>query len=58
MTLDLPQPFGPTTPTKFEGKDIFVGSTKLLKPDRFILNYCSLFNHSFGLILYEFMWLF
>ena len=32
ITLDLPQPFGPTTPTKLVGKAIFVGSTKLLKP--------------------------
>ena len=65
ITFDLPQPLGPTTPTKFEGKDIFVGSTKLLKPDSFIclscifeniflkdiLNYCSLLDHSFALIL-------
>ena len=65
MTLDLPHPFGPTTPTKFVGKDIFVGSTKLLKPASFmclscivknyfliyILNYCSFFNHSFEPIL-------
>ena len=65
ITFDLPQPLGPTTPTQFEGKDIFVGSTKLLKPASFIclsciieniflrdiLNYCSLLNHSFALII-------
>ena len=65
ITFDLPHPLGPTTPTKFVGKDIFVGSTKLLKPASFmclsciaksyfvmnILNYCYFFNHSFELIL-------
>ena len=42
ITLDLPQPFGPTTPTIFVGKDIFVGSTKLLKPDSFMCFSCIL----------------
>src|SRR5882672_8016802 len=36
MTLDLPQPFGPTTPTSWPGTWIEVGSTKDLKPDSFI----------------------
>ena len=72
ITLDLPQPLGPTTPTKLVGKDIFVGSTKLLKPASFmclscifksyflvnILNYCYFFNHSFKPILYLFIGLF
>ena len=65
ITLDLPQPLGPTTPTIFVGNDIFVGSTKLLKPDSFICfscisrvkflgiyyNSCDFFNHSFKSIL-------
>ena len=32
MMLDLPQPFGPTTPVKLLGKVTVVGSTKDLKP--------------------------
>ena len=40
ITLDLPQPFGPTTPTKFVGKVIFVESTKLLKPESFMCLSC------------------
>ena len=32
MMLDLPQPFGPTTPVKLLGKVMVVGSTKDLKP--------------------------
>src|SRR5210317_1060731 len=32
ITLDLPHPLGPTTATIFVGKDILVGSTKLLNP--------------------------
>src|SRR5712691_3272503 len=32
MMLDLPQPFGPTTPTSFPGMLTVVGSTKDLKP--------------------------
>ena len=32
MILDLPHPFGPTTPVKLLGKVIVVGSTKDLKP--------------------------
>ena len=32
ITLDLPQPFGPTTPTSCPGTCIEVGSTKDLKP--------------------------
>ena len=32
IILDFPHPFGPTTATIFVGKDILVGSTKLLKP--------------------------
>jgi hypothetical protein len=30
--LDLPQPFGPTTPVSCAGTGMTVGSTKLLKP--------------------------
>ena len=37
ITFDFPQPFGPTTPTKFEGNVSDVGSTKDLKPESFIL---------------------
>src|SRR5262249_19037260 len=40
-TLDLPQPFGPTTPQIGASKSIMVGSTKDLKPSssrRLILN--------------------
>jgi hypothetical protein len=36
MTLDLPQPFGPTTAHKLLGKFTLVGSTKDLNPDSFI----------------------
>ena len=64
ITLDFPQPLGPTTATKFVGKEILVLSTKLLKPAsliclsciemknllRFILNYCEFTNQSFSLI--------
>ena len=32
ITLDLPQPFGPTTPTSWPGSGTWVGSTKDLKP--------------------------
>src|SRR4249920_2692999 len=32
MTLDLPHPFGPTTPTSCPGTGMWVGSTKDLKP--------------------------
>src|SRR4051794_18862457 len=35
MTFDLPQPFGPTTPTSWPGTWIEVGSTKDLKPASF-----------------------
>ena len=34
IIFDLPHPFGPTTPDISLGKEIFVGSTKDLKPDR------------------------
>jgi len=37
MTLDFPQPFGPTTPMRLPGKLIVVGSTKDLKPESLIL---------------------
>src|SRR5690242_6228066 len=37
MTLDLPQPFGPTTPVRLLGKLTCVGSTKDLKPASLIL---------------------
>jgi hypothetical protein len=37
MVLDLPQPFGPTMPTRLLGKWMVVGSTKDLKPASFIL---------------------
>jgi hypothetical protein len=33
MTLDLPQPLGPTMPTSWPGTWIEVGSTKDLKPE-------------------------
>ena len=35
MTLDFPQPLGPTTPTSWPGTAIVVGSTKDLKPASF-----------------------
>src|SRR5499427_3102844 len=34
MTLDLPHPLGPTTPTSWPGTAMEVGSTKDLKPER------------------------
>ena len=37
ITFDLPHPFGPTIPTRFEGSRSVVGSTKVLKPESFIL---------------------
>ena len=37
ITLDFPQPFGPTIPTIVDGRDKVVGSTKVLKPESFIL---------------------
>ena len=37
ITFDFPQPFGPTTPTKFEGNVMIVGSTNDLKPESLIL---------------------
>jgi hypothetical protein len=37
MMLDLPQPFGPTTPVRLLGKVTVVGSTKDLKPAIFSL---------------------
>src|SRR6478752_8900110 len=33
ITLDLPHPLGPTTPTSWPGTAMVVGSTKDLKPD-------------------------
>src|SRR5205809_8082403 len=33
ITLDLPHPFGPTTPTSCPGTAMEVGSTKDLKPE-------------------------
>ena len=36
ITLDLPQPFGPTTAVISSGKGIVVGSTKDLNPANFI----------------------
>src|SRR5512134_1200431 len=33
ITLDLPQPLGPTMPTRFPGSVTWVGSTKDLKPE-------------------------
>ena len=38
MMLDLPQPFGPTTPVMLVGKCSVVGSTKDLKPDSLIVD--------------------
>jgi hypothetical protein len=37
ITFDLPQPLGPTTPTRLLGRSIVVGSTNDLNPDSFIL---------------------
>jgi hypothetical protein len=37
MMLDLPQPFGPTTPVMFVGRCSTVGSTKDLKPASLIV---------------------
>jgi hypothetical protein len=37
MTLDLPQPFGPTIPIRLLGNEMTVGSTKVLKPASLIL---------------------
>src|SRR5512145_3418961 len=37
MMFDLPQPLGPTTPTRFVGKPTEVGSTNDLKPASLIL---------------------
>src|ERR1700743_2288476 len=37
IVLDLPQPLGPTMPTRLLGKLIWVGSTKDLNPTSFIL---------------------
>src|SRR6185369_11877765 len=38
MMLDLPQPFGPTTPVMLVGRCNVVGSTKDLKPDSLIVD--------------------
>jgi len=38
ITFDLPQPLGPTTPTKLLGNSIVVGSTNDLKPANLILS--------------------
>src|SRR3546814_18429504 len=38
MMLDLPQPFGPTTPVMLVGRCSVVGSTKDLKPDNLIVD--------------------
>src|SRR5258705_13968162 len=35
ITLDLPHPLGPTTPTSCPGTAMVVGSTKDLKPESF-----------------------
>src|SRR5688572_16727822 len=37
MMLDLPQPFGPTTPVMLVGRWSVVGSTKDLKPESLIV---------------------
>src|SRR5688500_11725286 len=49
MTLDLPHPLGPTTPTRSPGRGISVGSTKDLKPaslmwERRNLSFASSYN--------------
>ncbi len=36
MMFDLPQPFGPTTPTSWPGSWNWVGSTNDLKPESLI----------------------
>ena len=38
MMLDLPQPFGPTTPVMLVGRCRVVGSTKDLKPDSLMVD--------------------
>src|SRR5690606_17076507 len=38
MMLDLPQPFGPTTPVMLVGRCSVVGSTKDLKPESLIVD--------------------
>src|SRR3546814_15459994 len=38
MMLDLPQPFGPTTPVMLVGRCSVAGSTKDLKPDNLIVD--------------------
>ena len=37
ITFDFPQPFGPTIPTRLEGRVSVVGSTNVLKPESLIL---------------------
>ena len=37
ITFDLPQPLGPTIPTRFDGRVSVVGSTNVLKPESLIL---------------------
>ncbi len=50
ITFDLPQPFGPTTPTRLESRLIIVESTKDLKPDSFMEESLINDNQSNGLI--------
>ena len=40
ITLDFPQPLGPTTATRLLGNEIVVGSTNDLKPESLILLNC------------------
>src|SRR6056300_670405 len=49
MILDFPQPFGPTIPTNCPGREMVVGSTKVLKPANLI---CLNFKY-FSLLFYK-----
>ena len=42
ITLDLPHPLGPTTPTRRPGTSIWVGSTNDLNPANLICRSCTL----------------
>jgi hypothetical protein len=44
MTLDLPHPLGPTTPTSCPGSGMWVGSTKDLKPASLIVRKAQLMS--------------
>ena len=51
MTLDFPQPLGPTIPTRFPGVGMVVGSTNDLKPaSRIFSNLIELLRFQGGLV--------